>query len=179
MLAASSVAMVACGGGVDDAGRSTELERARTSGDGWRIPTHRCSRGSQPGERVDELGRLEQWCQDDDQRVGDYVAWYPSGWKVVQGTYVEGARDGTWTWWHDGGGVAVRGRYARGRAEGEWTWKHPNGRQAVVGPYAGGHRTGEWKAWHPDGSRAAQGYYQSGRMLEGWDSWTPGTAPPE
>lgn len=89
--------------------------------------------------------------QGKDEKYGQWIAWYQSGQKQMQGEYRNDLQVGKFQWWYENGQIALQGSYDNGKQVGKWTWWHDNGQKKTQGEYADGNPTGRWRWWDTNG----------------------------
>ncbi len=93
--------------------------------------------------------------EGEDQKHGEWTAWYPNGQKKFTGEFLYGRPTGEFTWWYTNGQVSLNGSYENGEKVGGWTWWHETGLKSIQGFYESNSPVGRWIWWHENG-RVAQ-----------------------
>jgi antitoxin component YwqK of YwqJK toxin-antitoxin module len=89
--------------------------------------------------------------QGKDEKHGQWISWYQTGQKQMQGEYQGDLQVGKFQWWYENGQIALQGSYDSGKQVGKWTWWHQNGQKSTQGEYVDGNPTGRWRWWDTNG----------------------------
>lgn len=90
-------------------------------------------------------------------RHGPFVAWYPDGKKMMEGSFHKGEALGEFTWWHPNSQQLAQGAFDNGKRTGHWVWWHSDGLKKYDGSYDQGLQIGQWSKWNPNGKLALRG----------------------
>jgi uncharacterized protein len=127
--------------------------------------------GDIAGARVfDELGHVVGVgaVDENDNRQGKWIHYYPDGSIKSQGNYTNGQRQGLWTFYYRNGQVEQTGRYRNGRYEGTWKWYYENGALLRVEEFERGLANGEMIEYARDSSEIARGEFIAGEKEGEW-----------
>jgi hypothetical protein len=110
----------------------------------------------------------EVWCEKNiagnSVKDGPFIVYAPSGGKMIEGTYRDGAQEGEWTLWYENGARASSDHYVKGLQSGLHTSWYANGQKAIEGEYRGGKRDGAWLQWDPSGLNNRKMVYRDGKV---------------
>lgn len=90
-------------------------------------------------------------------RHGAFVAWYPDGKKMIEGSFQKGEAMGEFKWWHPNGQELAAGVFENDKRIGHWTWWYADGFKKFEGNYDYGIQVGQWSKWNPNGKIALRG----------------------
>jgi len=88
----------------------------------------------------------------EERKVENFVEYYPSGIKKVEGKKVNGERHGRWVYYYDNGFMWSEGEYYYGKREGYSVVYYKDGRKKMKGQYSEDEKVGVWHFWDEDGN---------------------------
>ena len=83
-------------------------------------------------------------------------------------------KHGEWTAWYPNGQIKFTGKYQNNRPAGDFSWWYANGQKSLEGSYDAGEKTGKWIWWHESGLKSIEGRYLTGSPVERWIWWNEG-----
>ncbi|MFK7951879.1 MAG: toxin-antitoxin system YwqK family antitoxin [Ekhidna sp.] len=104
---------------------------------------------------------------------GNYVEFFPSGARRMEGQNTDGKSDGEWTYYFETGEKEAVGNFQKGLRTEKWNYYHKNGELAATGQYSNGLRTGDWKYYHENGKISQSGSIVNDRKDGYWKLFYP------
>ena len=116
--------------------------------------------------RFDGESKMEENGYRDGGNHGVQKRWNHEGDLVVEGNFVNGAREGHWIYRYDNGVIADEGNYVNDREDGFWLSKDENGRKLTGRTFLNGKCNGTITTYNEDGSIQKQSEYINGKIVE-------------
>ena len=101
-------------------------------------------------------------------RNGKWVDFYPSGKTMDEGQYTDNRRAGLWKFYDADQKTEQTGYFNNGRTDGMWKWYYENGALLREEEYFQGKRDGTYTEYSKSGEIIAQGQYSDGERNGEW-----------
>lgn len=86
---------------------------------------------------------------------------YENGNKKMAGAFSNEQRDGQWKAWYEDGTLWSEGDYKEGKRNGPGITYHPNGKKFIEGTYKDDEKVGVWRIWDENGNLEKEVNYDS------------------